>query len=438
GHKQGNFFDREGIKDFSGILYLDQTELTGLDDLHHAESVIKEAEELARDAFGAEGTKFLVGGTTAGILALLLGVKAETIGVQRDSHKSVFNGLKLARKKGLLLPPVIDDSSLLPKGVNIKLLLSRLADHKMNALLLTSPNYFGYAIPLREIVCASHKEGIPLMVDEAHGAHFKFHSSFPPTALQQGADAVVQSIHKTLPAMTMASMIHWQGKRIDWKGVKEWLSAIQSSSPSYPLLASLDLARRHLALYGEEEFERAMKEMRSFRERLKGLPWLQAVENDDPLRLVLLLPEGWGQRLKEHLESLRIFLEMVTPYHLVFVFTPGNTAEDYEKLWSALTSFSLPSLKARFPTQIPYPMEIWGKEKVIAFDSLPMEKRKISLEEAAGKRAGEMIIPYPPGIPLLLEGETVEKEAIEWLFAWRREGNSVYGVYDDQIYIYDE
>lgn len=443
GHKGGRFFDRWGKTDFQEILSLDQTEIEGLDDLHHAESVIKEAEQLASAAFGAKETKFLVGGTTSGILALILAMNEGTIGVQRDSHRSLFNGLKLSRRKAVLLPPHIHKEYFLPTGVDMSELHRLLEkaepkDEELIAFFLTTPNYFGFTTAIKELAARLHRRGIPLLVDEAHGAHYRFHPALPATALEQGADAVVQSTHKTLPAMTMASMIHWQGNLIDGRQVREWLAAIQSSSPSYPLMASLDLARRHVLIHGEEEFGRALEEAHHLKVKVSQLEWLKVLPNEDPLRLSLLLPVGWSHLMKEHLQSRGIYAEMETPYHLLFIFTPGNVHEDYEALWRALITFEHLSSSYQFPKEPPYPAEIWREAKVISYKDLPRKKRRIPLHEAIGLRSGEMVVPFPPGIPLLLEGEVVEGEAVDWITQWLHAGHKIYGIDGEGISIYDE
>lgn len=438
GHKMGLFFDPIGRTDYLDILGLDQTEIDGLDDLHHAESVIKEAERLAAEAFGAQRTKFLVGGTTAGILSLILAVQGGVVGVQRDSHRSLFNGLKLAKGKALLIPPQIHRDFLLPIGVDTDQVMRLIESDQINTLFLTSPNYYGFTTPLEKLAERAKGKGIPLFIDEAHGAHFRFHPDFPPTALSQGATAVVQSTHKTLPAMTMASMIHWQGDLVHWEDVLEWLRTLQSSSPSYPLMASLDLARRHMVLHGERELQYALELVRDLREELSKIEWLKMIPNDDPLRLLLMPPEGWIGPLKEYLISRGIYVEMSTPTHLVFVFTPGNRGEDYEALMQALTHFPLPPTRFSFPRESPYPEEVWNQMKWISYEDLPKRKRKIPLRESIGKKAGSFVIPFPPGIPLLLEGEVIDAVTVDWIIRWLQSGNGLYGIDEGKIIIFDE
>lgn len=435
GHKQGMDFDRAGIEFFQEILSLDMTELDGLDDLHHAEGVIAEAEALAANAFGSEETKFLVGGTTAGNLALILGTvrNGGKCLIQRNSHKSIFNGLRLAGGIPVFIPPRFDPNYGVPLGPTVEEVERALEKNPdIQAVFLTSPNYYGQTAEIDLIAEVVHRRNIPLMIDEAHGAHFNFHRDLPRTALEQGADAVVQSTHKTLPAMTMASMLHFQGERIDRDRVKQMLTIIQSSSPSYPLMASLDLARRHMMVgSGQIELDRMIREVKQFKERLQTFSWLQLVPTADPLRIVLNVPQGWGKTIQQHLQTKGIYLEIVEPSRLVLVVTGGNTGRQLEELIQVFESFQYPSKSFCFdhPNTAEYH---WDREYIHS-NVHWMEKEKILLAEAKDRIAADMIIPYPPGIPFLLPGEKYTEGIIEGIQSLIKQGIHVQGIKDGQV-----
>lgn len=441
GHKLGQDYDPDGLLLYQSILTIDQTEIDGLDDLHHAEGIIAEAEELAADAFGSEETKFLVGGTTAGIIALILA----TVGqggkclIQRNSHKSIFNGIKLVGGTAVLLNPNVDVESGVPLGVNPAQIEEELQkDPHIKVVFLTSPNYYGQTSDIKAIAEIVHRYGLPLLIDEAHGAHFKFHPDMPRTALSQGADGVVQSIHKTLPAMTMSSMIHFQGHRINRDRVKQFLSMIQSSSPSYPLMASLDLARRYMMVgEGRIHLDRAVKEVKNLHQAVESVPWIKLVRTDDPLRIVMLLPDGWSRLFHKHLLKNRIYVEIIEPGRIVLVVTGGNRTDEIDQLIRAIHSFPLPSesftfsrpffLPARSPSKTNVTFD-WQLEK--------LDSEWIPLEESKGRIVAEIISPYPPGIPLLIEGEKVTEEMISILENLLNEGVHIQGMNNGRIRVY--
>lgn len=266
GHKNGVLMPEAAKLWYRSLLPLDVTELSGLDDLHHPSGVIKEAEQLTADLYRSERCFFLVGGSTAGNLAMILATceEGDTVLVQRNSHKSILNGLRLAKVQPIFLQPKFDREAQIATCLdeddvieNIK----KFSDAK--AIIITNPNYYGFTVSLKNIVTEAHKYDIAVLVDEAHGAHFGHQSSLlPKSALEDGADVVVQSAHKTLPAMTMSSYLHFNSKLVDIEKLAYYLQVLQSSSPSYPLMASLDLARYFLATLTEEQLLNTLKSIK--------------------------------------------------------------------------------------------------------------------------------------------------------------------------------
>lgn len=449
GHKMGKSFDEEARDLFASILTIDLTEISGMDDLHQPQGVIAEAQALAAEAYGAEETRFLVGGSTAGNIALILAVcnPGDTIIVQRNSHKSVFHGIMLAQANPVFVVPSVDPVTGVAACLRREDVERACQEHpEAKAVFLTNPTYYGMGIDLRKMASVAHRYNMPLVVDEAHGSHYGFHPALPESAMQAGADAAVQSTHKMGNAMTMSSMLHLQGNRLDRNRVSQALAMIQSSSPSYPLMASLDVARRQMALRGQEELELAISRMRLFRERLAEHSWLttptigpeSVYSTLDPLKLLLVLQTTHldGYRLQAEMEARGIFPELADKHHVLLAASTGTSLEDVEQIGKVLQEWT--------PQQSVRPSSIVQGEGIVASafcreQVMPMhqavwsDKRAVPLEEAVGCVAAEMVIPYPPGIPYLVPGERIDEQALTFLRDQRKMGTRFHGVQDPDL-----
>lgn len=459
GHKQRPAWQDEAAQGrFAGLLPIDLTELSDTDDLHHPEGAIAKAERLAAECFGAEESRMLVGGSTAGNLAMILGLCApgELLLVQRNVHKSIIHGLMLAGTRAVFLPPVIDAGTglaLAPSTATVRAALRRYPEAK--GLVLSNPNYYGMSVSLTGTIQAAHEAGIPVLVDEAHGPHFGRLPAFPASALQAGADVVVQSAHKMLPAMTMGAWLHLQGSRVPREAIRQQLRMIQSSSPSYPIMASLDLARREIQVRPEACFEPALAAALQVRGGLAASPFniLEAVPEYfalDPLKLVLYDATGRldGFRLLRELELRGCVAEMADDRYVLLALGAGSRPEDGQALLSALRDIAdayelcgdekdCGSANHRLPDAKtgPYDRQMPDDEIPLPtqFNRAPIDAEPIRLEEAAGRTSGEWIIPYPPGIPALYPGETITEEAIARLVRWRKEGARIQGAADPSL-----
>ncbi len=292
---------------FENPFQIDITEIDGFDDLHHpeADGVLSEAQSRAARVFGAEETHFLVNGSTAGILSAISACTKQggTILMARNCHRSVYHGAELRGLKTVYLyPQYISElginGAVLPEDVENALQKSVMekkqrADKKtaghscengkenrnrnhtdIQAVMLVSPTYDGVCSDVRQIAEICHCYGVPLIVDQAHGAHFPFSEYFPEDAVSAGADVVIHSVHKTLPSMTQTALLHVQGKLVNRERIRKFLSIYQSSSPSYVLMASIDACVDLIERDGEELFERHTRELRAFRENCRDLKWL--------------------------------------------------------------------------------------------------------------------------------------------------------------------
>lgn len=411
GHKYGQLSTLpESIK--SAMAY-DATELTGLDDLHYPEEVIQEAQELLAQAYGADKSFFLVNGSTSGNLAMIFAVcrEGDQVLVQRNSHKSVFHALELAKARPVYVTPEWDEASLTASALRLQDVEAAAAAYpEAKALILTYPNYYGMAgLDLEAIISFCHSKGIAVLVDEAHGAHFVLGAPYPPSALALGADAVVQSAHKSLPALTMGSFLHVQGSLVDAGRVRKYLRMLQSSSPSYLIMASLDDARSYVQTYSQPDKRSFEDKRKQFLDGLKSIPKLEIFEPDDPLKLMLRVANHSGFQLKRQLEEMDIHAELADPHQVLLILPLMKHAHSYpfaeirsrikEAVRAVLNEERL-SVEVKVPDQqkLEIPELSFEELEMGVFEWLPYPK-------ALGRISAAMVVPYPPGIPLVLPGE---------------------------------
>ncbi|MFY0544681.1 aminotransferase class I/II-fold pyridoxal phosphate-dependent enzyme [Brevibacillus sp. H7] len=443
GHKMGSSFDRAGKERFESVFPLDMTEISGMDDLHQPEGVIAEAQALAAEAFGAEETRFLIGGSTVGNIALIMAVcrPGDKIIVQRNCHKSVFNGIMIARATPVYVVPAVDLGTGVAAGLRREDVERTLQAHPdAKAVFLTNPTYYGMGIDLVKMAATVHRFGIPLLVDEAHGAHYGFHPSLPHSAMQCGADAAVQSTHKMASALTMSSMLHIQGNLIDRGRLARALAMIQSSSPSYLLLASLDLARRHLVMEAAGEWNRLIPVLDELRKRIGGLDWVRLASLSsnsvyttlDPFKLMLNLYTRslTGFTLQKLLEENGVFPELADLGHVLLAASAGTSQEDVDALWRLLQELAPePAAETVRIFQAGVLASSFLREQVMPMhEAADAGRETVPLEAAAGRIAAEMVIPYPPGIPLLVPGERIDREVLELLKELRASQARFHGV----------
>lgn len=421
GHKYGRLLEHPKYSAYRGILQLDATELSGLDDLHHPEGVIMEAEMLLSEVYRSERSYFLVNGSTVGNLAMILAVlhKDDIVLVQRNCHKSVLNGIELAQAKPVFLGPEYDINWRIAGGVSTEIVSSALEMYPdAKAVILTYPNYYGMVNDLKEIIKMAHDKDIPVLVDEAHGAHFISGGSFPNSAVTLGADVVVQSAHKTLPAMTMGSYLHLNGQRVVRERLEHYLRILQSSSPSYPIMASLDFARSYIGTYSADDHAHLHEEITRFIEKLikndkmKVLPY--STQKGDPLKITLQSQtELTGFQMQEAFEKEGIFTELADPYNVLLVLPLLKQGMNFPFTEVAnRINRALQSVKRKVQT-----FSTSDYQPVISSLELNPEetngllKQKVRLTEAAGEISAERVTPYPPGIPLLFPGERITGHA---------------------------
>ena len=414
GHKNGLLSHLPN--EIKRALIYDVTELTGLDDFHHPEEAILQAEKLLAQVYKADRSFFLVNGSTVGNLAMIYATckSGDTVLVQRNAHKSIFHALELVGVNPVYLAPIWHEISKTPGYVQTETLQEALKRYpEAKAAIFTYPTYYGVTVKdLEEQIELCHVAGIPVLVDEAHGAHLMVSEKLPPSALQLGADIVVQSAHKTLPAMTMASFLHIKSSLVNEQKVNHYLRMLQSSSPSYLLLASLDDARAYVASYTEIDFSYLMEKRQQLMDSITALTALQVVEVDDPLKLLLRAPGYTGFELKDALEKMHVYVELADAHQVLLILPLLKHGDSYPfadlriRMKEALiylkdSTDAAQSLSANFEmTTISRPE--------LSFGEIEQAKKEwIPYMRAIGRVAASTITPYPPGIPLFVPGEKI-------------------------------
>lgn len=432
------------------VLNIDLINIAPLDDLHQPVGVILEAQKLAADAFGADVTFFSVQGTSTAIMAMILSVcgNGDKIIVPRNVHKSVLSAIIFAGARPVFLSPVRDRNLGIDHGVTTKSVRRALERHPdAAAVLVINPTYFGVCTHLKEIVDLVHEYDIPVLVDEAHGALIHFSDQLPMSAMQAGADIAATSVHKLGGSMTQSSILNLRQRLINPQRVQTILSLLTTTSTSYPLLASLDTARRQLALHGRELADRtvalaakardavnAIEGLYSFGEELLGE---EATYDFDPTKLTVHVrklgitgydAENWLR------DRYNIEVEMSDMYNILCLITPGDDESSIAILIDALKTLSSEHLdKANEVLEVVVEIPDIPHLSLTPRDAFYGETERVPFRESAGRIIAEFIYVYPPGIPILLPGEIISQENIDYIVDHIEVGLPVKGPEDRSI-----
>lgn len=424
GHKNGR-----GLK--PDLLCCDVTELRGTENLHHPRAFIKESKRLLSGLFYSDESFIVTGGSTTCIQAMIAASvrRGGMLLAAADCHMSVINACALLGIKIRLIPRVTDGEFLIA---------GRLFDIEKyiegaDAVIVTSPTYYGLCADIEKIAEQCHKHGIPLLVDEAHGAHFIADGRFPRPAVTLGADAVCQSAHKTLDALTGAAFLHVKGRLIDSARIAQAITMLETSSPSYVIAASADLAREKL---GRGGWSGIINECDALRLRLESETEIRFLKNDDPTRLVINFGayETTGFAVDELLsEKFNIDVEMSDLVNIVLIVTPSNTAEDLETLCCALIKIANGLEKRKNPLSFTFRFAPGGV--ISPSDVLFLQTETVPLLKSAGRVSAAAVTPYPPGIPVIYQGGRITEEQLEYINELSAAGAEIIGLKDGNIEI---
>lgn len=482
GHKRREITDGipGGFPDPYGI---DITEIDGFDNLHHAEGILKDAMDEAAAIYGTDRSWYLVNGSTCGILSAVFATTENggKILTARNCHKAVYHAICLNRLEAEYLYP----EEITEFGINggiraedVRKALEKDAMHcagnsgdvrgkitKIQAVLITSPTYEGVVSDIRAIADAAHEYGIPLIVDEAHGAHLEYADqchSFPKSALEYGADIVIQSLHKTLPCFTQTAILHVKGKFVDQDRVSRYLSMFQTSSPSYLFMAGMERCIRYMDGDGRNGMVRYEERLEHFMERMEGLQVLEVLDREicgkyrtvagwDPSKIVVSTMRAEDFHGEELAETLRrkyhLEMEMTAPEYVIAMTSLMDTEEGFERLGTALLEIDGALRHCVEPEQQKEKGESKEKERcetpevteskvlhpvrrMLICEAMDADTERTAFQDTVGKVSAEFVYLYPPGIPIIAPGEVFTDAIVEKIMAYKAAGLLVQGPAD--------
>ena len=475
GHKRREITDGipGGFPDPYGI---DITEIDGFDNLHHAEGILKDAMDEAAAIYGTDRSWYLVNGSTCGILSAVFATTENggKILTARNCHKAVYHAICLNRLEAEYLYP----EEITEFGINggiraedVRKALEKDAMRcagnsgdvrgkitKIQAVLITSPTYEGVVSDIRAIADAAHEYGIPLIVDEAHGAHLEYADqchSFPKSALEYGADIVIQSLHKTLPCFTQTAILHVKGKLVDQDRISRYLSMFQTSSPSYLFMAGMERCIRYMDGDGRNEMIRYEKRLERFMERMEGLQVLEVLDREicgkyrtvagwDPSKIVVSTMRAEDFHGEELAETLRrkyhLEMEMTAPEYVIAMTSLMDTEEGFERLGTALLEIdgalrrrTESGRKEKAASETPEGLESKVSHPVrrmLICEAMYADTERTAFQDTVGKVSAEFVYLYPPGIPIIAPGEVFTDAIVEKIMAYKAAGLLVQGPAD--------
>lgn len=443
GHKGSALYRRCGFGEFlDNIFDCDVTEIRGADNLFQAEGILKEAQERYADLYEVKKSYLQINGSSgANIASMLTAVpRGGKVIMARNCHKSCFNALALGDITPVYAYPDIIKEYGISGAVSvdeIERLLRENAD--ADAVILPSPNYYGICSDIEKIAKAVHDRGKILIVDQAHGAHLKFFNKLgingmPKSAEEAGADLVVNSIHKTLASLTESALLNVNSDRIDLQLLEDRLQAVESTSPSYILMASLDINASIVDTYGRQLFKEWAEALDCFYDKaptIDGMSHITKIQGFDWTKMNFSMGDIGitGYELEDILiKEYGIFIELFTGDLVMCMSGIGNTSDDVEMLVRALTEIAEKNRKNGTKRQVEEGKELRQPNFRAVLHDIPKTKRKIKLDNAEGCIAAASIIPYPPGIPFLCPGEEITEDAIDYIRALREKGEKVIGV----------
>lgn len=422
----------------------DITEIDGFDNLHCPTGILRDFQKNAAMLYGAEESFYLVNGSTSGILSAVsasLPVGGHIL-MARNCHMAAYHAVYLRRLSvSYLYPPLMEEYDILDgiSPVQVREALEQEPD--IGAVLIVSPTYEGRITDVRGIAEVVHEKGIPLIVDEAHGAHLGLSGEFAENSCQAGADLVIHSVHKTLPAPTQTALLHVNGDRIDRTLLCRFLHIYQSSSPSYLLMAGIDNALRYVGEAGTDPFalyalryRKLLTSLASCR-HLRFLPWEQGKQDIGKLLISTKTTNLSGKELYDLLlKEYHLQLEMAAETYALAMFSVNDTEEGYERMCDALLRIDagLDSVAAAQTTSAARPVGAVSGDEIPLASAWDMEKRFVDLEESRGCRAGEFVKLYPPGVPLLVPGERITPQLLADIRRYLDKGFHVQGLEADR------
>lgn len=446
---------------------IDITEIDGFDNLHHPEGILKDSMKWAADVYGSDKSYYLVNGSSCGILSAIGGTVTNggTILMSRNCHKSAFHGVFLNRLKTEYVYPQLVPDFGVQGGLSAKKIQALLKNHPdIQAVFIVSPTYDGVVSDIKAIAEVVHKFQKPLIVDEAHGAHFPFGkaSGFPVSALELGADLVIQSLHKTLPSFTQTAIVHGKRGFVDLAKLERYLQMYQTSSPSYIMMAGIENCIRYMVEEGQREMKDFSKRLHEARCRLQKMKCLRILGEeikgkqdvfDLDISKIIISTRGTGMSGNELGERLRnhyhLEMEMCGFDYVTAITTFADTDEGLSRLCNGLleideelyemngiedgkqTVMCGEHLKSYEGMDLVMRLNKKPESRFSMYEAMDAPRHRVNIRKAQGKVSAEFIYVYPPGIPIVTPGEVMDKGIIELIEAYKRQGLSVQGLEDE-------
>jgi len=429
----------------------DITEIDGFDNLHQPETIIRDAQCRAAQLYHSEETYFLINGSTSGILSAVSAIagRGSKLIIARNCHKAVYHAAFLNHMELCYVFPELNEEYDIAGEITASQIEKEIyaiaeqegipvshAGNVIAGVVITSPTYEGVVSDVRAIADVVHQYSLPLIVDQAHGAHFGFHPSYPENAVSEGADLVIHSVHKTLPAPTQTALLHRNGELTDGETLRKYLRIYQTSSPSYLLMAGIDEA----IAFVEREGKKRLEQLLGYREKLfhamEQCRYIRVCPETEPGKLVISV-KGYsitGMQLYQVLrENYHLQMEMASGTYALAILTMMDTEEGFRRLTSALLEIDAdlhPGTEENMPVsysrQQPY-VKMSLREAYLA------ECRNVNMKDAEGETAADFVNFYPPGVPILVPGEVITGQILDMIMEYCRKGYPVSGIDNQKI-----
>ena len=425
GHKGKEFFDLDVKRDL--------TEIYGTDNLLNPSGVIEDLHREISKLFGSKESFVITNGSTGALhIAMAMATRpGDKVLIQRNTHKSIYNGLLLNDLDPIYLNTIYDKSRAMYFGIDLDELREKIEKNNIAVCVLVSPNYFGGILRLREIIEILHEKDIPVIVDEAHGAHLYFSDLKKYSAIDAGADLVINSTHKMIPSLTQASLIHRGTDRFSHEDLLKYVNIYNTTSPSYLVMLSIEAGLDYMDREGRSELIERCKDIEGLKDAIKydlDLSHDSIVAND-PMKFLFRIPGMTGEEVVEDfIINKDIRLEMGDLYYALGIISPINTREEIEKLKEAILSYEDGLYKKIIPQEFPIP-----EKKLLPREAFLSHGERISYKDARGRISKEIIGAYPPGVPLVSFGEVISEEIINKIDEFLAEGIEVIGLLEDEI-----
>lgn len=423
-------------------LYRDITEINGFDDYHYPQGIIKEIQEKASGIYGTKASFYLVNGSSCGILTAISAAVHQDmqIIVARNSHKSVYNGISVNQLMPYYIYPDVSEYGIMGE-IDARQVEEALRVTGAHVVLITSPTYEGIVSDISKIAEICHENDAVLIVDEAHGAHFAFHQDFPKTAMECGADIVIESLHKTLPCYTQTAILHVCGERINLRKIKHFLSVYQTSSPSYLFMSGINQCIDYMVSeIGKKENQIYLGELYNLRDNLNKLKNIKlfSASNykcfDYDVSKLVLCCEGKGAYLYDKLlKQYHIQMEMAADDYVIAMTSVGDKPEWYDVLYNALVKIDkeLSEQNGFNNIKITHKYDIIKPDvKIKPYTAFMADAEFVDRKKSAGRIAQEILYAYPPGIPLVYPGELLTEEVLSQIERKQKAGIEIKGFAD--------